>query len=146
MIYNSRYRGQSQLGFLLLVFVESYIHQPNEFNGDQLCPTMSSNTSNRRPPCGSVEDLLAGSWVVLSYRGLLTKRIGEDLSEGLKCWKLEQTWCTTIFDGIHVKVEDVVQAIRLNLIRSENLGLLERSLTSDMGQAFLEVCIFLCPM
>jgi hypothetical protein len=51
--------------------------------------------------------------VVLLDRGLLAKRIEEELNEGLRYWKLEQMLCTTISNDIQVKVEDVVQAMRL---------------------------------
>ena len=39
--------------------------------------------------------------------------IEEELSKGLQYWKLEQSSCTTIYDDIHVKVEDVVCLARL---------------------------------
>lgn len=66
-----------------------------------------------RPPCASGKDPLAGSRAVLLDRGLLAKRIEEELNEGLRYWKLEQMLCTTISNDIQVKVEDVVQAMRL---------------------------------
>ena len=110
--------------FPLLVFVESYIYQLDEVNEDQMCPTVSSNASKRRPLCGLGEDPFAGLRVVLSERGLLTKRIEEELSEGLQYWKLEHSLCAAISDGIQVKLEDVVQALRFKSFDYRILNLL----------------------
>ena len=59
--------------------------------------------------------------MVLAKKGLLTKRIKEELSEGLQYWKLEHLLCIAISNGIHMKVKDVVQAIR---IKSSNYRIL----------------------
>ena len=124
-----------------LCVMESCIHQLNEVNKNQLCPTISSNTSNKWPPCTSGKDPFTRLQVVLSERGLLTKRIEEELSEGLQYWKLEQTFKYSHIwwhpgEGWRCCASHKVEVVQ------KTLASMERNLTFGMGQTFLEECIF----
>ncbi|XP_024372032.1 uncharacterized protein [Physcomitrium patens] len=121
----------------LLVFVESYIYQLDEQNEDQLC--FSALTGDSKPSCevssefasGLGKDPFAGLRVVLQEHDLLTKRIEDELMNGLHYWHLEHILCTAISAKEEVKADDVVEALRLKSFDYRVLNLLMYGLRNE---------------
>ncbi|KAG0618075.1 hypothetical protein M758_4G036700 [Ceratodon purpureus] len=114
----------------LLVFVESYIYQLDEQNEEQLYlspiigGSKSSHEVSSKVADGLGKDPFAGLRAILHEQDLLTKRIEDELIDGVQYWRLEQSLCTALATGEEVKVEDVKQALCLKSFDYRVLNLL----------------------
>jgi len=68
---------------------------------------------------------------ILHESDLLTKRIDDELMDGLQYWRLEQSLCTALTARKEVKVEDVLRAIRLKSFDYRVLNLLLYGLRNE---------------